>query len=186
MGTLSKSSAVMAKSSPRLAKVLAALAAAALLAFTAWPAGADGLRIGFVDIERILRESAPAQQAAQRLEKEFAVREQAIKKLTKQVRDRQDYLDEKGSKLSVSKRQVKERELAGMTAELQREQREFRDDLNQRKNEEYSALLDRADKVIQQIAQREHYDLILQEAVYRNPRIDITDEVLKALAKGNH
>ena len=178
MGTLSKALVTPARS-------LAALAAAALLAFSACPAGADGLRVGFVDIERILRDSAPAQQAAQRLQNEFAVREQSIRKLAKQVHDRQDYLENKGARLSVSRRQVKERELAGMTAELQREQREFSDDLNQRKNEEYSALLDRADKVIQQIARREHYDLILQEAVYRNPKIDITNEVLKALAKGN-
>lgn len=168
-----------------LKRTLAMLAAAALLAFSAWPAAADGPRIGFVDIERILRESAPAMQAAQRLEKEFSVREKSIKKLDQQVRDLQDYLDNKGAKLDESRRHGKERELANLTAELQREQREFREDLNQRKNEEYSALLDRANKVIQKIALREHYDLILQEAVYRNPNIDITDEVLKALASGN-
>jgi outer membrane protein len=69
-----------------------------------------------------------------------------------------------------------------MNRDLQRMQREFREDLNLRKNEELAQVLERANKVIQQIAEAEKLDLVLQEAVYRSPRIDITDKVLKALA----
>ncbi len=69
-----------------------------------------------------------------------------------------------------------------MTRELQRMQREFREDLNLRRNEEMSAVLQRAQTVIQQIAEAEKFDLILQDAVYISPRIDITDKVIKALA----
>jgi outer membrane protein len=61
-------------------------------------------------------------------------------------------------------------------------QREYREDLNLRRNQELTALLERANRIIRQIAEAEKFDLILQEAVYRNPRIDITDRVLKALA----
>lgn len=154
-----------------------------LLAMLALPALAGEFRVGFVDVERILRESAPAVQASQKIEKEFAPREAAINKLAGQVRDLQDYLEKKGSGLSNSERRGKERELSNLSAELQRQQREFREDLNQRKNEELSVLLERANKVIQTIAERENYDLVLQEAAYRNPKIDITDKVLKALAK---
>lgn len=154
----------------------------AALALLVSQALAGDFRIGYVDLERILRESAPAVKAAQKLEKEFAARDEAIKKLSGQVRDLQDYLEKKGAGLSNSERRNKERELSNLSAELQREQREFREDLNQRKNEELSVLLDHANKAIQAIAEREKYDLVLQEAVYRNPKIDITDSVLKALA----
>ena len=118
----------------------------------------------------------------QAIEKEFAGRDEAIKKLAAQVRELQDFLEKKGAGLSNAERRNKERELSNLSAELQREQREFREDLNQRKNEELAVLLERANKVIQAIAESEKYDLILQEAVYRNPKIDITDKVLKALA----
>lgn len=154
-----------------------------LLAMAALPALAGDFRVGYVDIERILRESAPAIQASQKIEKEFAPREAAIKKLTDQVRELQDYLEKKGADLSDSQRHNKERELSNLSAELQRQQREFREDLNQRRNEELSVLLERANKIIQNIAESENYDLVLQEAVYRNPKIDITDKVLKALAQ---
>ncbi len=158
------------------------LLASAVLALGALHSQAGDFRIGYVDIERLLRESAPALKAAQKIEKEFAARDEAIKKLSGQVRDLQDYLEKKGAGLSNSERRNKERELSNLSAELQREQREFREDLNLRKNEELSVLLDHANKAIQAIAESEKYDLVLQEAVYRNPRIDITDKVLKALA----
>jgi outer membrane protein len=143
---------------------------------------AGDFRVGYVDTERILRESAPAMKAGQKIDKEFAARDEAIKKLNGQIRDIQDYLEKKGAGLSSVERRNKERELSNLSAELQREQREFREDLNQRKNEELSVLLEHANKVIQAIAESEKYDLVLQEAVYRNPKIDITDKVLKALA----
>ncbi len=162
--------------------ILSRFLASAMLALCALPALAGDVRVGFVDIERILRESAPAVKAAQKIEKEFAPRDEAIKRLGAQVRELQDFLEKKGAGLSNAERRNKERELSNLSAELQREQREFREDLNQRKNEEYSVLLERANKIIQAIAVSEHYDLVLQEAVYRNPQIDITDKVLKALS----
>jgi len=143
---------------------------------------AGDFRVGYVDIERILRESVSAVKAGQKIEKEFASRDEAIKKLGGQVRDIQDYLEKKGAGLSNIERRNKERELSNLSAELQRSQREFREDLNQRKNEELSVLLEHANRVIQALAENEKYDLVLQEAVYRNPKIDITDKVLKALA----
>lgn len=164
-------------------KILSRFAVVLLLAMASLPVTASELHIGFVDLERILRESDPAIKAAKKIEKEFASREEAIKKLTSHVRDLQDYLEKKGAGLSSTQRRSKERELSNQSAELQRRQREFREDLNQRKNEELSVLLERANKAIQAIARRDKYDLILQEAVYRNPKIDITDKVLKALTR---
>ncbi|GAB4127199.1 MAG: OmpH family outer membrane protein [Sideroxydans sp.] len=142
---------------------------------------AADFRIGFVDTERILRESEQAVQAEKKIEKEFAVRDQEIKKLAKQQREAQEALDKESSKLSESNKRLKEREIANLTLQLQTRQREFREDLNLRKNEELARLLAHADKAIKAIAESEGYDLILQEAVYRNPKLDITDKVLKYL-----
>lgn len=142
---------------------------------------AGDFRVGVVDTERVLRESAPAMRAESKIEKEFSVRDQAIKKLMKQAKALQATLDNDNGKLSDTDRRNKERELTAMNVNLQRMQREFREDLNLRKNEELAIVLDQANKAIQSIAVSEKYDLILQEAVYRNPKIDITDEVIKKL-----
>ena len=143
---------------------------------------AADFKVGVVDTERVLRESAPAMKAESKIEKEFSGRDQEIKKLMKQVKDLQGLLDKEDGKLSDIDHRNKERELTAMNLDLQRMQREFREDLNLRKNEELAVVLEQANKAIQAIAETEKFDLILQEAVYRNPKIDITDMVIKHLA----
>lgn len=145
-------------------------------------ANAEGFRIGVVDTERILRESDQAVRAEKKIEREFAARDQEIKKLIKQSKDLQTSLEKDGSSMSDAVRRNKERELANMNLSLQTLQREFREDLNLRKNEELAVVLAHADKAIREIAESEGYDVILQEAVYRNPKVDITDRVLKYLS----
>ena len=144
-------------------------------------ANAADLKVGFIDAERINRESLPAERATKKLEKEFAPREQDLRKLEQQIKALQGQLEKDGLTMSESDRRNKEQELGRQSREFQRLQREFREDLNLRRNEELSALFERANKVIKQIAEAEKYDLIIQEAVYRSSRIDITDKVLKAL-----
>ncbi len=145
-------------------------------------AGATEFKIGFVNTERLFREAAPAVRALKKIEKEFASRDQELQKLAKQARDLQSSLEKEGLTLSEADRRNKEQDLARLNRDFQRLQREFREDLNLRKNEELAGVLERANKVIQSIAEAEKYDLILQEAVYKSARIDITDKVLKALA----
>ena len=140
-------------------------------------------KVGVVDTERVLRESAPAMKAESKIEKEFSGRDQEIKKFMKQVKELQVLLDQGDGKLSDADSRNKERELTAMNVDLQRMQREFREDLNLRKNEELAIVLEQANKAIQAIAEVEKFDLILQEAVYRNPKIDITDLVIKRLAE---
>ncbi len=156
------------------------LAALSVALFCSQAIAAD-FRVGVVDTERILRESVPALNAEKKIELEFAARDQKIKDMTQQIKDIQDYLDKEGVTLQDNERRNKERELDNLNTDLQRAQREFREDLNQRKNEELVIVLDQANKAIQKIAESEKYDLILQEAVFRNPKIDITDKVLKYL-----
>jgi len=145
-------------------------------------AGAAELKIGFLDAERINRESAPAMRASRELEKEFAPRMQELQRLEKQLKDAQGALERDGMTISETERGRREQDLARIGRDFQRAQREYREDLNQRRNEKLADLFQRANKVIQQIAEAEKFDLILQEAVYRSPKIDITDKVLKALA----
>ena len=140
------------------------------------------LKVGFIDAERMNRESVPAERATKKLEKEFAPREQELRKLEGQVKALQGQLEKDGLTMSESDRRNKEQELARQNREFQRLQREFREDLNLRRNEELSALFERANKIIKQIADAEKFDLIVLEAVYHSSRIDITDKVLKALA----
>lgn len=154
----------------------------ALALFCAVPCaiGAD-FKVGFVNTERIFREAAPAVQAQKKLEKEFAARDAELGKMAKEARDLQSYLDKEGLTASEAERSRRERDLANLKREFQRAQREFREDLNLRRNEELISVQERANKVIQGIAEAEKFDLILQEAVFASPRADITDRVLKAL-----
>lgn len=146
-------------------------------------AGAAEFKIGFVNTERVFREAAPAVKAQKKLEKEFAARDQELQKMTKQAKDLQTYLEKEGVTISDADRRNKERDLANLNRDFQRLQREFREDLNLRRNEELAQVQERANKVIQSIAEAEKFDLILQEAVYASPRIDITDKVLKSLTE---
>lgn len=152
------------------------------LSFGIAAAEAADLKIGFIDAERVNRESAPAERASKQLEKEFAPRAQELQRRENQIKALQSQLEKEAMTMSESERRAKEQELARMNLDFQRMQREYREDLNLRRNQELSALFERANRIIKQIAEAEKFDLILQEAVYRSPRIDITDKVLKALS----
>jgi len=154
--------------------------AVALLAPAAYAAD---YKLGFVNTERLFREAAPAKRAQQKIEKEFSARDNEMQKLSKQVRDLQTTLDRDGPTMGDAERRNKERDLANQMRDLQRMQREYREDLNLRRNEELASVQERANKVIQQIAEAEKFDLIIQDpVVYASQRIDITDKVIKALA----
>jgi outer membrane protein len=165
-----------------LKHLISALVAVALAAGLSVATAAD-FRIGFVDGERLQRESAPAERASKTLEKEFAPRLQELQRREAQLKGIQSQLEKEAMTMSESDRRAKEQELARQNLDFQRMQREYREDLNIRRNQEIAALYERANRIIKQIAEQEKYDLILQEAVYRSPRIDITDKVLKALAE---
>jgi outer membrane protein len=149
-------------------------------AFAAAPALAN-TKIGFVNTEKLLREAPLSVTAQKKLEREFAAREQELQKLAKQARDLQAQLDKDGVTMSDSERKVKERDLGNLNRELQRQGREFREDLNLRRNEELGQIQERARKAIQEIARAEKFDLIVEQAVFVDPKSDITDRVMKAL-----
>ena len=155
---------------------------AGVLAGWALAAGAADLKIGFVNTERVFREAAPAKRAQQALEREFSARNGELAKVEKQGRDLQSELERENVTLTETQRREKERQLADISRNFQRLQREIREDLNMRRNEELAKVQERATRVINQIAEQEKFDLIVQEAVFASSRIDITEKVIKALA----
>lgn len=138
-------------------------------------------KIGFVNTERLLREAPLSVTAQKKLEREFATREQELQKLTKQARDLQAQLDKDGVTMSDSDRKNKERDLGNLNRDFQRQSREFREDLNLRRNEELGQIQERARKAIQEIARTEKFDIVIEQAVFVDPKSDITDRVMKAL-----
>ena len=161
-------------------KKLVVLTFVALLSVPAW---AD-TKIGFVNTEKIFRDAAPAVRAQKKIEKEFEKRDQEMQRLAKQLQAAQESLEKNAVTMSETEKRNKEREFSDLNRDFQRKQREFREDLNQRRNEELAAVLERANKAIKAIAEAEKYDVILQEAVYASPKLDITEKVIKALADG--
>lgn len=145
---------------------------------------AQDLKVGFVSLERIIRDSAPAKAAAQKLEAEFSKRDKELQELGAKLRASVDKFEKDSPVMAEADRNRKQRELAELDRDLQRRQREFREDLNQRRNEEIQSLVERAQRIVRQIAEQEKYDLIVQEAVYISPRIDMTEKVLRALNTG--
>ncbi len=168
----------------KLVKSLSAAAVAAAALCATAPAMAQEARIAAVNSERILRDSQPAKAAQVKLEQEFSKRDRELQDMAQKIKGMADKLDKDTAVLADSDRQRRQREVADLDREFQRKQREFREDLNQRRNEELAQVLERANRVIRQFAEQRKYDLIVQEAVYVNPRIDITDDVMKALNAG--
>jgi outer membrane protein len=160
---------------------LSAVAGALMLSLVAVPATAQETKLGFVSTERILRESAPAKAAQQKLEQEFAKREKGIQDSVAKLKEATTKLERDAAVMPEAERTKRQREAAELERDIQRRQREFREDLNQRRQEELAAVIERANRVIRQVAESEKYDIIFQEAVYASPRIDITEKVIRAL-----
>lgn len=164
-------------------KMLNVGAAAVLSAFLAVPAFAnEANKIGYVNTQRVFRDAPAAVKAQKKLDAEFSRRDQDLQVVAKKLQTLQESLEKNGVTMSESERRNKERELNDLNRDFQRRQREFREDLNLRQNEEMAAVLEKANKAIKQIAESEKFDLILQDVVWVSPRLDITDRVIKALS----
>ena len=160
------------------------LAVTAMLVAATTAVQAQDLKIGYVNSERVLKEANPAKAAQAKLEAEFGKREKDLADVANRLKAAADKLDKDGPTLAEAERARRQRDLVEQDREFQRKRREFQEDLNQRKNEELSGVVERANKVIKQIFDSEKYDLILQDAVHWSPRIDITKKVIDALNAG--
>lgn len=165
-------------------RILAVALASGVLAWSPAAMAQDGARIGFVNTDRLLREAAPAKAAQVKLEQEFSRREKEIDDAGQALASASERFEREALTMSESQRQARQRQLVDQDRDFQRRRREFQEDLNARKQEELQQILDQANRVVRQIAESEKYDAIFQEAVYINPRLDITDKVIKALDSG--
>ncbi len=145
------------------------------------PALAQEFRIGFVSTERILRDANAAKTAQAKLEQDFSRREKELNDMGNALKTASERFERDAPTLSESQRAARQKALIDQDRDFQRKRREFQEDLNARKNEELQQVLDRANRVIRQVAEQEKYDLVIQEAVYINPKHDITDKVIRAL-----
>ena len=145
------------------------------------PAYAEEFRAGFVNTDRIFREAVPAKAAQSKLEQEFSRREKEIVDAGNVLKTASEKFEREAPTMAESQRVNRQKQLVEQDRDFQRKRREFQEDLNSRKNEELQQVLERANRIIKQVAEAEKYDVILQEAVYFNPKLDITDKVIKAL-----
>ena len=151
-----------------------------LLLFAA-PALAQEFKLGYVSLDRIIKEAVPAKNAQAKLEQEFSKREKDLQAQGTNLKGMAEQLEREAPTLSETQRAARQKQLVELDRDFQRKRREFQEDLNARRNEELQQVFERANRVVKQVADAEKYDLILQEAVYVNPRHDITDKVIKAL-----
>ena len=161
-----------------IARLLVALVAALPVSY----ASAEPLKVGYVNTQRLFRDAPAAVRAAKKIEQEFSKRDQELQRLAKQVQGLQESLEKNAVTMAEPERRSKEKDLGELSREFQRKQREFREDLNLRQNEENAAIIEKANSAIKQLAEGEKYDLIVQDVVWVSPRLDITDKVIKALS----
>jgi outer membrane protein len=145
---------------------------------------AQELRVGAVNVDRLMRDSEPAKAATAKLQQEFSKRDRDLKAAGAEFQAAAEKFERDAPTLSESQRLTIQRQLAEQERDLQRRQRTLQEDLGLRRNEETQTLIERINRSIQQVAAAEKYDLIVQEAAYINPRLDITDTVMKRMASG--
>lgn len=151
----------------------------------ALPAQAQDFKAGFVNTDRIFREANTAKAAQTKLEQEFSKREKELVDMGNSLKSATEKFEREAPTMAESQRSARQRQLVDQDRDFQRKRREFQEDLSARKNEELGQVLERANRVVKQVAEAEKYDVILQEAVYINPKHDITDKVIKAMNAAN-
>jgi outer membrane protein len=144
-------------------------------------AQAQEFRVGYVNTDRVMREATTAKSAQAKLEQEFARREKELSDLGVALKAASERFEREAPALAETQRSQRQKQLVDQDRDFQRKRREYQEDLMARRNEELQQVLDRATRVVRQLAEQEKYDLILQDAVYINPKHDITDKVIRAL-----
>ncbi len=148
-------------------------------------ANAQEFKVGIVNLDRIFREANTAKSAQVKLEQEFSKREKELNDIASQLKTASEKFEREAPTLAESQRATRQKQLVDQDRDFQRKRREFQEDLNSRKNEELQTVIERANKVVKALAEAEKYDLIVQEAVYVNPKLDITDKVIRSLNASN-
>ena len=164
-----------------MSKFLRTISLLSLMTLATLSASAQEFRIGFINTDRIFKEANTAKQAQAKLEQEFSRREKDLNDAGQTLKTAIEKFERDAPTLSENQRATRQKQLGEQDRDFQRKRREFQEELNARKNEEFQQVLERANRVIKQVAEAEKYDLVIQEAVYINPKHDITEKVIKAI-----
>ena len=151
------------------------------VAFVSSLASAEELKVGYINTDKVFRDSNAAIAAQNKLQQEFSKREKDLVDMGNTLKSDAEKFDRDAMTMSETQRSIKQRQLMDQDRELQRKRQEFQEDVKNRKNEEFKVVLDKANKVIKQMAESEKYDALLQQVAYINPKLDVTDKVIKAL-----
>jgi len=159
------------------------LLAVASLFFASLTAYAD-LKVGFVQVDKILQEAPQTIESNKKLEKEFSARTDKLKADVKSLKEREATFSKDALTMKESERDSKEKSLSQLRVDVQRKERELREDINIRRNEELGGLQEQINKAVTSVAKAESFDLVLYNGVaYASEKIDITDKILKSLGK---
>ena len=142
------------------------------------------LKVGFVQVDKILQEAPQTIESNKKLEKEFSARTDKLKADVKALKDKEAAFSKDALTMKDSERDTKEKALSQMRVDVQRKERELREDINIRRNEELGGLQEQINKAVTSVAKAESFDLVLYNGVaYASEKIDITDKILKSLGK---
>jgi len=141
------------------------------------------LKVGYVQVDKILKEAPQTAESGKKLEQEFSPRSLELDKMKNQISAIEATLENESITLTDTDRRNKQRQVSNLKIEFQRKQRELREDINIRKNEELSVLQDRINNAVKTVSEADGYDLVMYGGVaYASKKIDITDKVLKLLS----
>ncbi len=142
------------------------------------------LKVGFVEVQKILQEAPQTIEINKKLEKEFNLRSDKLKTDIKALSDKQTAFNKDSLTMKDSEKESKVKGLDQLRIDIQRKDRELKEDFNLRKNEELASLQDQVNKAVLSVAKAEGYDLVVYNGVaYASEKIDITDKILKSLGK---
>lgn len=142
-------------------------------------------KIGVVNVARLLQEAPQAQAASSALENEFAGRRRELEAMQRDLKAREDRLQKDGATMADAERRNLEKALRDGQREGARKQNEFLEDLNVRRNEALGQLQRTVLQEVQIYAQKAGLEIVIGDALYAAPSVDITAQVLAALqAKG--
>jgi outer membrane protein len=152
------------------------------MVFVHGSANAQQIKIGFVNVGRLIAESPQAASAMESLQQEFAPRQREALALQNKFKEQQEQIQRDLEVMGADERRNAERDLRKEERELQRIQQEFTEDINLRRNEELGKLQRELLNEVQTFARQSGYDLVVSDGVlFASEAIDITEQVLSGL-----
>lgn len=140
------------------------------------------IKIGYVMVEKVLKQAPQTTASNKKLEKEFKSRSEKLKKEIKAIQAKEKNYKKNSVTMSKTERESAIKTIQNSKLDIQRMERALREDIDLRRREEISKLQVRINKAVETVAKKESYDLILYQSVaYANKNVDITDVIIEAL-----